>query len=135
MPTRRVSRLSHQGPIFKHDNATVYMLLEQEERNTSNDSTIKAFARKKYVRAVYLAVIANHSGDIKYYSIHKKSMNFLQNIKWNGRAYALETHISNHRQAVDDILECSSHITVAVPDQPQRVEYLLDLINCSDFTL
>ena len=43
--------------------------------------------------------------------------------------------MSNHRQAVDDIKECSNHITVVVPDQSQRVEYLIDSINCNDTTL
>ena len=113
-----VKRLSHSGPIYKHDNATVYMLLERAARNTSVESTIKAFARKKDGRAAYLAVIANHAGDTKYRAIHKKRMNLLQNIKWNGRSYPLETHVSNHRQAIDDIQECSQHITVPVPEEP-----------------
>ena len=47
----------------------------------------------------------------------------------------LETHVSNHRQAVDDLRECSDHITVSVPDEPQRVEYLIDSIACQDNTL
>ena len=58
-----VKRLSHTGPLFKHDNATVYMLLEKAARNTSVESMTKAFARKKDGRGVYLAVIANHAGD------------------------------------------------------------------------
>ena len=47
----------------------------------------------------------------------------------------MEQHVSNHRQAADDILECSGHTTVAVPDFPQRVEYSIDSIHCSDNTL
>jgi len=43
--------------------------------------------------------------------------------------------VSNHRQALDDIKECKEHITVTVPDDSQRVEYLIDSINCSDNTL
>ena len=62
-------------------------------------------------------------------------MNLLQNIKWNGRSYPLESHVSNHWTAVDDLNECSAHITVAVPDQSQRVEYLIDSISCTDTTL
>ena len=111
-----VKRLSHAGPLFKHDNATVYMLLEKSARNTSVESTTKAFARKKDGRGAYLAIIANHAGDTKYRSIHKKRVHLLTNIKWNGRSYPLETHVSNHRQALDDIQECSQHITVSVPD-------------------
>ena len=79
--------------------------------------------------------IMQDGGGTNYRVIHKKRMNFLQNIKWNDCSYALETHISNQCQAVDDTSGCSEHITVAIPDQPQRVEYLLDSINCADNTL
>jgi len=82
-----------------------------------------------------MAAIANHTGDTEYRAIHKKSMSLLQNIKWNRRTYPLENYISNHRQVSDDILKCNGHITVAVPDLPQRVEYLIDLIICSDNNL
>ena len=57
-------------------------------------------------------------------------MNLLQNIKWNGRTYPLETHITNHLHEFDDIRECSENITVPVPDQSQRVEYLIDSLAC-----
>ena len=42
-----VKRLSHERPIFKYDNATVFMLLEKAARNTMVESTIKTFARTK----------------------------------------------------------------------------------------
>ena len=96
------------------------------------ESMFKAFSLKKDGRSVYLAVIANHAGDTKYRAIHNKRVNLLTNIKWNGRSYPLETHISNHRQALDDIQECSQHKTVSVPDDAQRVEYLIDSIQKSD---
>ena len=130
-----VARLSHTGPIFKHDNGTVFMLIEKAARNTSVESTVKAFARKKDGRGAFKAIVMNHAGETKYRAISKKRLNLLQNIKWNGRSYPLETHVSNHRQAIDEIKDCSNHITVTVPDEPQRVEYLLDSINCSDYTL
>ena len=130
-----VARLSHIGPIFKNDNTSVFMKVEKATRGTSVESTVKAFSRRKDGRGAFLALIANHAGDTKYRAILKKRMNLLQNIKWNGRAYPLETHVSNHRQSVDEIRECSTHITVNVPNQAQRVEYLIDSINCSDNTL
>ena len=130
-----IARLNHTGPIYKNDNTSVFMKIEKASRGTSVESTVKSFARRKDGRGAFLALIANHAGDTKYRAILKKRMNLLQNIKWNGRAYPLETHISNHRQAVDDIRECSNHITVSVPDEAQRVEYLIDSINCNDNTL
>ena len=82
-----------------------------------------------------MAAIENHAGDTKYKLIYKRNMNLLQNIKWNRRNYPMEQHVSNHRKAADDVLECSGHTTVAVPDLPQRVEYSIDLIHCSDNTI
>ena len=130
-----VSRLPHTGPIYQNDNATVYMKIEKAARGTQVESTVKTFARRKDGRGAYLALIANHAGDTKYRAIQKKRMNLLQNIKWNGRAYPLESHVSNHRQALDDLRDCSNHITVSVPDDAQRVEYLIDSITCPDTTL
>ena len=129
------ARLSHNGPIYKNDNCSVFLKIEKASRGTSVESTVKAFSRRKDGRGAYLALIANHAGDTKYRAIHKKRMTLLQGIKWNGRSYPLETHVSNHRQAVDDLKDCSTHITVAVPDPAQRVEYLIDSISCNDTAL
>ena len=129
-----IARLPHQGPIYKHDNATIFLKIEKASSSTSVESTVKAFARKKDGRRAYLAVISNHAGDTKYCAIHKKRLNLLTNIKWNGRSNPLERHVSNHRQALDDIKERKEHITVTVPDDSQRVEYLIDSIKCSDNT-
>ena len=43
--------------------------------------------------------------------------------------------MSNHRQAFDDLRECASHITTNVPNEPQRVEYLIDSFTSKDNTL
>ena len=43
--------------------------------------------------------------------------------------------MSNHRQAVDDLKDCENHITVSVPDQSQRVEFLIDSISRNDTAL
>lgn len=130
-----VARLSHGDALYRSDNKTVYLKLEKACRGTSVESTVKTFSRRQDGRGAYLALIDHHAGESKYRTIMKKRMNLLQNIKWNGRNYSLEKHVSNHRQAVDDINDCSSHITVATPDQSQRVEYLIDSINCADSTL
>ena len=130
-----VSRLKHTGPIYKQDNASVFLLIEKASRNTSVESTVKAFARTKDGRGAFLAIIKNHAGETKYRAIHKKRMNLLQNVKWNGRGFELEKHVSSHRQAVDDLMECANHITCVIPDQSQRVEYIIDSISCNDITL
>ena len=50
-------------------------------------------------------------------------------------SYPLETHVSNHHQAFDELRECSQHINVPVPSDSQRVEYLIDSISSKDVTL
>ena len=47
----------------------------------------------------------------------------------------METHVSNHSKTYDDLRECSTHITVPVSSDPQRVEYLIDSITSKDSTL
>ena len=83
------SRLSHSGPIFKNDDATVYMKIEEAARGTSVESTIKSFSRRKDGRGAFHALMSNHAGEVKHRSISKKRLNLLQNIKWNGRSYPL----------------------------------------------
>ena len=80
-------------------------------------------------------MISNHAGDTKYRSIVKKKFYLLQQVKWNGKSFPLENHVSNHRSAADELRECSNHVTVSVPDPSQRVEYLIDSITCNDNTL
>ena len=130
-----VSRLPHTGPIYNNDNAAVYQKTKEAARGTSVESTIKPFSRRKDGRGAFLALIANHAGDVKYRAIAKKRQNLPQTIKWIGNYYALETHVSNHRQAYDDLRECSTHITIPVPSDPQRVEYLINSITSKDSTL
>ena len=42
-----IKRLPHEGPIFKNDNATVYMMIEKSFLGYSVESTIKSYSRKK----------------------------------------------------------------------------------------
>jgi hypothetical protein len=128
-------RLPHTGPIYKDDNKTVFMLISKAVTGTSVESTIRSFSRQKDGRGAYRALVANHAGDEKYRSIVKARMNLLQNIKWNGKSYPLEQHVSNHRTAIDDLNECTTHIGNAVPNMQQRVEYLLESMSCQDSSL
>jgi hypothetical protein len=130
-----ISRLTHGDALYRSDNKTVYLKLEGACRSTSVESTVKAFSRTQDGRGAFLALIDHHAGDSKYRAIACKRMNLLTNIKWNGRNYSLEKHVSNHRQAIEDLNDCSNNITVNVPDQEQRVEYLIDSIVCPDSTL
>ena len=130
-----LARLAHTGPIYRQDNSSVYLKIEEAARGTAVESTLKSFARSKDGRAAFLALISNHADATKYRTISKKRLSFLLRHKWNGRNHPLETHVSNHRVAYDDLRDCSAHVTVTVPNPEQRVEYLIDSINNSDTTL
>ena len=130
-----IKRLPHTGSIFKDDNKTVFMMISKAVAGTTIESTIKSFSRQKDGRGAFQAIVANHAGDTKYRAVAKARMNLLQNIKWNGRSYPIEQHVSNHRTTLDDLQACHTHIGTAVPDQPQRVEYLLESIACQDTAL
>ena len=130
-----ISRLEHGDSLYRSDNKTVYLAIAQAVRGTSVESTVKSFNRTQDGRGAYFALIDHHAGESKYRSIMKKRNNLLSNIKWNGQAYSLEKHVSNHRQAVEDLNDCANHITVSIPDPSQRVEFLIDSITCADPTL
>ena len=42
-------RLPHTGPIYKHDNASVFLLIEKAARNTSVESTMKDLQGRRAV--------------------------------------------------------------------------------------
>ena len=43
--------------------------------------------------------------------------------------------MSNHRQDHDDLLECFAHVECAVPGLEQKVEHLINNVNCTESTL
>ena len=79
------------------------MMIEQAVRGFSVESTIKYYSCNKDGRSAFKAFISNRASENKYRGIIMKRINLLQNIKWNGRTYPLETHITNHRQAFDNL--------------------------------
>ena len=75
--------LSHNGPIYKHDNTSIYTKIEKVARGISIESNVKAFYPRKDGRGLFIDFISSHAGETKYCAIIKKRMNLLQNIKWN----------------------------------------------------
>lgn len=126
------ARLPHDGPIFRQDNGRIYMKIAEAVKGTSVDSTIKPFMRTKDGRGAFQALISSHAGAVKYRSLRKKAMFLLQNVKWTGNNSTMESHVSKHRRAHDQITECSSHIACQGITDPQKVEYLLDSITCEN---
>lgn len=127
-----IARLPHTGPIYGSDNSRVFVKIAEAVKGTTVESTVKSYARTRDGRGAFLALISNHAGEIKYRSLYKKTMHFLQNIKWTGNQYPLETHVSKHRKAHDQVEECTQHMACQDVGDEQKVEYLLDSVTCGN---
>ena len=115
-------RLQHSEPIFKNDNAAVCMNVEDAARGKSVESDIKCFSRCKHELGAFQDVISNHASEVNHQEISKTWLDILQNIKWNGQHYTIESHVSKHRKAHYDLLECSTCIECAVLRPEQKFE-------------
>ena len=85
-----ITRLSHNHPLYKTDNAKVYSALEEATRSTVYSSTVKPFSRKRDGRATWNALISSHAGSDKWEILQKENNQWLMMTKWNGRVYSLE---------------------------------------------
>ena len=97
---------------------------------------MNSFNRLSVIIVRYLEVIPNKTTNnfyLTYIKYHQDDVIFHQ----NGMAvHSLLNHIfpTTARPSMT-LQECSNHITVSVPGDAQRVELLIDSINCSDSTV
>ena len=116
-----IAHASHSHVLYKTDNAHVYSLIEQAARNSTFLSTIKPFENRKNGRAAWLALVTAHVGDSKWEQILNENNKWLINAKWNGKKYALETFVTQHRQKFEQMKEASMNVTYQVPTEHTRV--------------
>ena len=126
------ARIPLTGALYKTDNKTLYLHLQAACKGTSVETTVNAKRYRQDGRAAYMALIDHHAGAEKYNAIMKTTMAQLQGLKWNGRACALEKHVSTHRRCYEELLNCVDHVPTMIPGETQRVTYLVDSIECSD---
>ena len=55
-------RLSHIHPLYRDYNKQFYLILEDANRGTTYEASIKPFLRAINVRGAYLAMIDKHAG-------------------------------------------------------------------------
>ena len=92
-----VLRLDHDDSLFKTDNKTVYLMLEEATRSSIYASTVKSYSKTKDGRVAFLSMVASHAGKDKWEKLVKDRTKFLMNTKWNGWTYALDKFINLHR--------------------------------------
>lgn len=127
-----IKRLTHNDPLFKSDNATVYSILESATRGTVYAPTVKPYARKKDGRRAYFAMTASHLGEDKWERLQKENLRYLMNTPWTGKAYGLEKFTGMHRAKYVQLEEAVQHVEFQLPTQFTRVQYLLENIKSTD---
>ena len=127
-----ILRLSHDHSLFKTDNATVYGYIEEAARGSQYSHTIKSFSRTKNGRGAWLAIMTSHVGINEWEKIEKDNTSWLLNAKWNGKKYALESFISQHRAKFQQLQEAALHLNFQLPNDHTRVGYLLENVDNSD---
>ena len=111
------------------------MKIKEATQGTFIQSTIKSLSHSKDGCGAFQTLLSNYTSEVKHCSISKKRLNLLQNIKWNGQSYTLKSYVSKHRQAYNNLLECSTHIQYTISGPVQKVEYLIDSIAYTNSTL
>ena len=128
-----VARASHTHALFDSDNELVFNHIEEAVRSTQYSATLSGFRRAKNGRDAWIAIKAQYVGKDKWQKDVKKQENFLHTFIWKGNTNGtLESFINKHRMAFVRIERCAEHITHTVPNDRQRVIYLLDAIKCND---
>ena len=127
-----IKRMTHEHPLFKTDNNTVYSMLEEATRGTPFAMTVKSYSNSKNGRAAWLSMISLHCGKDKWESLQKEKLDFLMNTKWNGRVYSLDKFCGAHRGAFVQLEEAAIHVDFQLPTEHTRVGYLIDNINNND---
>jgi len=127
-----VKRMSHDDPLYKTDNGSVYSMLEVATRGTIYATTIKPFSRLKDGRKAWMAFISSHVGEDKWETMQNEKQGFLMNTKWNGKIYSLEKFLGQHRSAYVQLEEAAMHVNIQLPTEHTRVGYLLKNINNND---
>ena len=127
-----IRRLSHTHTLFKEDNSLVYSLLDEATSGTIYAPTIKPYGRTNNGREAWKAIISSHAGDDKWEKIQRDRLNFIMNVKWNGRTYSLEKFTGLHRSAYTALEEAALHVNFQLPNERSRVGYLLENITNSD---
>ena len=128
-----IARASHNHPLFREDNASVYYLLEEATRSTGYAASIKPFQREKNGRAAWLAIVGQYAGEDKWRALIKTSEDMIHNRRWKGSTtFSLEKFIGQHRAAFVSLSQCAEHVPYQLPNELSRVTYLLDNIECLD---
>ena len=128
-----IARLSHNHPLFRDDNATVFDDVETATRGTKFAPSIAPFKRARDGRGAFLALKEQHAGPAMWDKEAKTSIDFLINRKFTGgTSTTLERYLSQHRAAYVSLQRCAENVQIEIPNQRSRVGYLIENIEVAD---
>ena len=120
----------HDGPGWEEDNATVFQLVSDMVKDSSQASTLQGFKRNRNGRDAYLTLCQHNLSNSTWDDICRKAENTQTMKTWNGKnhRYTLKTHCDHHRDAFNDMMRAAEFTTYQVPDEYTRVSRLLNSI-------
>lgn len=128
-----VARASHNHPLFRNDDASVYYHIEEATRGTTYAASLKPYQRGKQGGLAWIAIKSQYAGEDKWEGEIKKQEALLHSRKWRGQSnFSLEAFIAQHRNAFVSMQACAEHIPYQLPNEHSRVGYLLSGIQTTD---
>ena len=120
----------HNGVEYAEDNAAFLQALVVMTKDTVHASSVKPHVSARNGRAAYFALTQHNMGNSKFQDLVDCAEQLVLTRIWNGKnqRYSLKRHISNHRDAYNDMVRASQHITYALPNERTRVSRLLTSI-------
>ena len=117
----------HNGPEFNEDNITVLSILREMTKDTLYVSSITPHVRGRNGRGAYMALPQHNMGNVRFQKLVDDAEELVTRRIWDGKntQYVLKTHTTRHRDAYNDMVQSSQHITYNLPDNRIRVTPLL----------
>ena len=117
----------HDGVEYAEDNAAVLQVIVEMTKDTVHASSVKPHVASRNGRGAYFALTQHNMGNSKFQDLVDCAEQLVLSRIWNGKnqRYSLKRHISNHRDAYNDMVRASQNITYALPNERTRVSRLL----------
>ena len=131
-----IARADHNHGLFAQDNSMLFDDLAAATVGTVYAATIAPFKKKKDGKGAQEALFSQHLGKDKWDADIKKQESYLHTFVWKGNSnQTLESFVNKHRIAFTRLQQCAEHVMYTLPNERQRVKYLLDGIQSDDARL
>ena len=125
--------VSHTHNLYRSDNTALFQMLDRAVTGHDVNATIAPFRRTNDGRGAFLAITNQHAGRHIWDKIVKEATAVLQTRIWNGMtSTTLLQHTTMHRRSYIQLTEAAVHTPAELPNERQRVTFLLDSMKTAD---